>query len=197
MIITAEQFTGFFKIAQDPQSLAILTSYIERYEKQYLIELFGYDLYVLFEEDLTDSEPIEPQTERFTVVFEELNYEGSAEPMFYRRGFTGHKNCFCDDNKTEVEPTLSRGIVDMLLGFIFYEFVKEYDIQVSQTGLVINANENSTPLPGALHTHYVESRYNQSVNSYKVIRRYMMANSTTYPEYKGVEKETTYWGGAI
>ena len=191
-MITTSQFIGYFNIAQDPQTESKLESYITRYEKKYLIDLLGFDLYELFVADL-DVNGV-PQTERFVNIYNALNYDENVEPFFYPVGFRKSK---CDDNRVESEPTYSEGMVNMLLGFIFFEFVKEYDLIVSQTGVTVNVNENSENSPGATHTHLSETRYNSSIASYKVIQRYIRENESVYPEFKGTSKETTYWGGAF
>lgn len=189
-MITTSQFIGYYKISQDSNTVEILESYITTFEKQYLIDLLGYELYLLFRADLVNEVP---QSARFTAIYNELEYTDGVD-TFYPIGFRRSK---FDDNRTEIEPTHSYGMIDMLKGFIFFEFVNEYGLQVSQTGVVENVNENAEVSAGAKRVGLIETKYNRAVNSFKVIRRYMIDNPDIYPEYAGIEKETSYWGGAF
>lgn len=191
-MITSSDFTGYHAIAQNPDTQTRLTEYITLYMRQYLVELLGYELYQLFIADL-DVDNV-PQTERFTVIFEALSIEGAQEvwiPYGVRKS-----RCFDDNRDEAVEPTFSEGIIAMLKGFIFFEFVNEYGLSVSQTGVVINKDENSEPANGK-GVALIESRYNRSIKSFKVIRRYILDHLSDYPEYKGIEKDSSYWGGAF
>lgn len=192
-MLVSTDFTGYYKIAQDGNSATLLTAYIEKYEKEYLVDLLGYDLYLLFIADLTANVP---QTTRFLTIFNELSYNtNSGDVVFIPSEYNDSDYAKRYRQKSKV-PTLSTGIIKMLKGFIYFEFVKEYGVQVSQTGVVIGKNENSdTSDSKALGL--VESRYNDSINSYKVIQNYINANSEMYPEYEGVNKDKSYWGGAF
>lgn len=192
-MLQTTDFTGYYKIAQDQNTAAILADYIAKYEKQYLVELFGVELYDLFIADLDSNVP---QSSRFLTVFNALNYSDSGESTFYPIGFNG-RGCFSDNTPEPYVPQYSEGILKMLKGFIYFEFVNEYGYMVSQTGVVQNMNENSEALPGAKHLGLIESRYNDSVHSFTVIRNYMKANPDLYPEYDGIEKHTSHWGGAF
>lgn len=191
-MITPSDFTGYYAIAKNADTQAKLTEYITLFMRQYLVELLGYDLYQLFIADLGNDVP---QADRFLVIFNALQIE-NAEEVWIPYG--AHKSRCFDDNRDEtVQPTFSEGIKEMLKGFIFFEFVNEYGISVSQTGVVINNDENSTPAPGGKHVSLIESRYNRAIKSFQVIRRYILDHESDYPEYQGIEKDTTYWGGAF
>lgn len=198
-MLESTDFTGLYKIAQDNNTADILAAYIEKYEQKYLIDLLGFELYELFIDDLDVSD--EPQTARFVTIYEPLNYapNGAGEPNFIPIEFSRSRNgrSLDPDIRSEIVPTYSEGILKMLKGFIYFEFVKEYGYQVAQTGIVTNKDENSDPLPGAKMLGLIESRYNEAIASYQVIRNYIMANASTYPEFDGVEKKTTHWGGSF
>ncbi len=191
-MITSSDFIGYYAIAQDPSTQAKLTDYITLYMRQYLVELLGYELYQLLIDDLENNVP---QSSRFETIFNALNIEGAEEVWI---PYGAHKSRCFDDNRDErVQPTFSEGIKEMLKGFIYFEFVNEYGISVSQTGVVINNDENSTPAPGGKHVSLIESRYNRAIKSFQVIRRYILDHLSDYPEYKGIDKDTSYWGGAF
>jgi hypothetical protein len=197
-MLTPTDFTGYYRIAQDAKSNAELAVYIEKYEKKYLVDLFGYELYLLFIADLTAVAPIVPQSPRFLTVFNELKYSETAPGEWcFIPWDAAYTKSMSSKYKKSKEPTLSEGILKMLKGFIFYEFVNGYSVQVAQTGTVESKNENSDKLAGARNIGLIESRYNDAVTSFKVIRNYMKANADTYPEYDGESKEFVSFGGAI
>jgi hypothetical protein len=199
-MLTTADFTGYFAISQDPGVAEKLTAYIEKYEKQYLVELFGYDLYVLFLAAYGAGPA--PAAGRFLTVFNALkNPESSTGSLtdhtpFYPIGGMGRGLCDMNRDDRVTEPMYSEGILKMLKGFIYFEFLKDHGIEVAQTGITLNKNENSEQA-GVKGLGMTEQRYNDAVSSFKVIRNYMIANPATYPEYDGIEKETTHWGGAF
>ena len=193
----ADYFTGYFRIAQDVQTNLMLQSYIDKYEKKYLVDLLGYDLYTLFVADFSGGEP---QTSRFVTIYEELNYEynNGNNNVWIPYGLPYKMdNCLQPKEVPYIVPTLSDGISKMLKGFVFFHFVNEMALNVSPTGVVENRNENSDKSAANRTTSLIEDKYNESIRSYKVIQRYINDNLTTYPEFLGVDKSPTYWGGSF
>ncbi len=161
LIIDKEDFIGQYAITQNDFSK--LPDYITQFETRYLYEFFGKELADLFIADLSGQEP---QDERFTVLFESGTFE--------IWGF----------NYSSI------GMFNMVLGFVYYEYMRKDPIKSTVTGQVRNNNENSTPVVDAVG---MTTRYNESVNTYKILQAYMEENSTTYPEFAGVKKETALW----
>ncbi len=194
-MLLSTEFTGLHKIAQDNVTAANLTIYIAKYEKKYLVDLLGYDLYLLFVADLNGSGV--PVTTKYLTIYNALkNPVASSDNWIPMNSMRSNRSLY-DEVKPIQQPPYSEGIRTMLKGFIYYEFVNEYGLLVSQTGVVTNNNENSNESSGAKHLGLIESRYNEAVNSYIVIRNYILANLVTYPEYEGIEKQSTHWGGAF
>lgn len=186
-------FTGYYRIAQDNQTNENLNYYVTKFEKKYLVDLFGKELYDLFILDLVSGVP---QTTRFTTVYNELSYNPNgtgATFIPYDAAYTNWADKFKDQLPP---PTESEGISIMLKGFVFFHFVGDMDMVVSSTGVVTNKNENSETKPSKTLA-FIESKYNEAVTSFKVIRNYMLANPDVYPEYAGVDKDYTFLGGAI
>ena len=93
-----------------------VTPYILEYEKKYLRELLGADLYTLFAADVTGVLPV---TAKYLTIFNEINSDED--------GFLLH----------------SDGMKKMLLGFVWYEYVAGTMHQHTNTGVVANVNEIS------------------------------------------------------
>jgi len=175
----------------DPSVEEALLEYISKYEKKYLIDLFGFDLYELFIADLVDGTPT---SERFLDVYNVLYYNPVGNVFIpIDAAYTGWASQFKNCKK---EPTYSEGISTMLKGFVFFHFVRDMDLNVSSTGVVVNKNENSDRAD-AKTLEFIELRFNEAVDSFKVIRNYMIGNSSTYPEYDGVNHDKVNWGGAF
>jgi len=189
----AEYFTGYYKIAQDVNTLSSLNEYISKYEKKYLIDLFGYDLYLLFIADIDTGTGL-PTSTRFLTVYNYLHYSANSNVFIpIDAAYTGWSKQF---KKCAKEPTESEGISTMLKGFVFFHFVSEMDLSVTPTGVVVNKNENSDRAD-VKTLEFIEARFNNSVDSYKVIQNYMRGNSSVYPEFDGKELSKVSWGGAF
>ena len=194
----AQYFTGYFRIAQDPATTAALDAFIARFEKKYLVDLLGYELYLLFVADLNGTTSL-PESARFTVIYNELYFENTSS-IFYPVDLAYQSRDYKDDLRESIrttEPSLSEGFSLMLKGFLYFEFLKEYGLKATPNGVVENSNENTTMAPGSKLIGLIEERYNEAVKSYKVIQNYIKANAATYPEFKGIAKERTHWGGAF
>lgn len=154
-----ELHTGMFDVPR-------LQDYIDRFEKKYLINLFGVALYDEFEADLIlgAGTPTEP---RFIKIFEALaiDYAGC---VIYSEGFR-----------------------EMLKGFIYFEYIKDQINQTTSIGLVIPKGENSdiaTTLYSMMYT-----RYNEAAASYKTIQYWICNNSGDYAGFSGNRKGFAYW----
>ena len=92
--LTTSDFVNKWELSKGMYSTTKLTEYIERYESTYLRNLFGVDLYNEFVSDLDANVPKSPN---FKLVFDPLYVD---ENLYYM-----------------IE---SRGILDMLKGFIYF-----------------------------------------------------------------------------
>lgn len=194
----ADYFTGYFRISQDVQSNSQLQSYIDKYEKKYLVDLLGFDLYTLFVADIDGGTGL-PTSIRFTTIYNELNYEVNGG---IRYNWIPYGLPYQMDRRTPKEvpyqiPTLSDGISKMLKGFVFFHYVSEMSLIISPTGVIENRNENSDKVTANRITGLIEDRYNESIRSYKVIQRYINDNLDTYPEFLGIEKSPTFFSGSF
>ena len=82
---------------------------------------------------------------------------------------------------------------EMLIGFIYYEYVKDLTNQISSVGNVVPIGENSengTTLYSMMYT-----RYNEGCASYKTIQYWICFNDETYnyDGFSGNAKGFVYW----
>ena len=170
MIVSIQDFIagGKFELHTGMYDQAKLIEYIDRYEPQYLRQLLGVDLYNEFEADLILGAGVPTET-RFLVIFDELNFDYSY--CIYQ----------------------SKGMKDILLGFIYFEYVRDLDNQMTSIGNVLPKGENSDRVT-SLDTRMWE-RYNESIKSYQAIQKYICRNTESYDydKFNGRHKQTAYW----
>jgi hypothetical protein len=156
ILINTSDFVGKYAISQN--NFSKLNEYITDYETKYLYDLLGKTLADLFIASVVNNQPV-----------------GASYLAIY--------------NVIELEIGLkverNEGMKNMLLGFIYFEYMRKSPIKNTITGNTINANENSTP---TFDCWGLTTRYNSSVNDYKIIQYYINQNLTDYPNYLGMQK---------
>jgi len=163
LFVTINDFTGKFALSTGMYANTNIQSYIDRYEDIYLTELLGVKLYNLFIADLVSNVPV---TAKYTKIF----------------------NAFKEE--LDIRLIISKGMKDMLVGFIYFEYMKDSVTQTTPIGVVKQSTENSTPI--SAHTP-IYLRYNESVKNYRAIQDYIMQNLSTYPLFRGYTKQYAYW----
>jgi hypothetical protein len=154
MFLTPSDFVGKYELHTGMYDQVKLQEYIYKYEKRYLIELFGATLYDEFISDLDTSViPHEPKSPNFIKVFEPFH-----------------------ENVNLYQLLISEGIIEMLKGFIYFEYSKDLMNTMTPFGNVKQKSENST-LVTTLNS-MIFTRYNEAVRTYKSIRDFMLLNST-------------------
>ncbi len=168
MFITIADFSvgGKFELHTGAYDVARLQYYIDKYEKRYLTELLGVDLYNEFEADVTlgGGTPTEP---RFIEIFEPLQVDYNWTILY------------------------SDGMVEMLKGFIYYEYIKDQISQMTPIGMVTPSGENSRDSNSLYYQMY--TRYNDAVRMYKAIQEFITNNSSDYDEFNGMRKMLITW----
>lgn len=164
LLIAKTDFTGKYKVAQN--SYTDIDSYIEKYEEIYLAELLGADLFALFKADVnpTTKQPV-------TAIY--LNIYNSFK--------TDEGNCLI----------VSEGMKKMILGFIYFEYVRDEKFKATMSGIVVSANEVSRESGFTEFNLY--SRYNESIDTYDSIQWYICKNKTSYTEFNGQSKSRSHW----
>jgi hypothetical protein len=151
-LLVYSDFVGKFALHTGMYDQSKLTDYIVRYEQKYLTMLFGHTLYLEFISDIS-SVTNAPQSPNFQYVFNPFQFE------------TGY-------NVT----LISEGILDMLKGFIYFEYSKDLVNQMTPFGNVLQKSENSTVATPLYSMYY--TRYNESVTTLRAIQRYITENFT-------------------
>jgi len=152
-IVLLTNFVGKYELSITEESGLKIQQYIDRLEVGFLRELFGLELYNL--------------------------WNGSALPIY-----------------TDLTVPLvfqecgkiweSKGIIDMLTGFIYFEYSRDAYTQQTIDGAQKNEGENS--LNSSFTMANLQGRYSDALTSYEAIQEFVCKNSVTYPSYKGVKK---------
>jgi hypothetical protein len=138
---------------------AKLLNYIQIYEERYLIDLLGARLYDEFILDLDNNNY--PESPNFQKIFDPFHYDNASTGFFTR------------DNLYN-KVVISSGILEMLKGFIYFEYVKDSANQMTSNGQVIPQNENSLTATTLYNMMY--TRYWEALKTYRAIQWYIITN---------------------
>jgi hypothetical protein len=167
MLITIADFTGKYELHRGMYDTAKMQDYIDKYEPLYLVHLLGANLYEEFKNDLILGGGI-PTEPRFTMIYDAFNYDYNCDIL------------------------ISQGIKEMLLGFIYFEYLKDLSNQVTTAGNVKPVGENSLNT-STLNT-MMYSRYNDGTKIYRTIQYYIcVVEPMDYEGFNGNPKEYAYW----
>ena len=161
-ILAPSDFIGRYAITQHQTNASKIQSYIDMIEPSILNELFGVELFILYAQGVINEEEI--YTKLYNPFFENLECGRLIE---------------------------SKGIVDMLKGFVYFAYYAEDYSDVSVNGNVVQSNENSTKANDIESNLYL--KYNTSVKTYKAIQSYILENQSVYPTFKGQRKSLLNW----
>ncbi len=142
-----------------------IQAYIDKYERIYLVKLLGVELFNLFVADLLAGVP---QASIYTKIYEAFEYD----------------NVNCNIN-------ISEGMLDLVKGFVYYQYLRDMTNNVAVTGNVRPLGENSENV--STLNSMIYTRYNDSVRTYKAIQQYMCDYSSDYLKYNGIGIRTAYW----
>ena len=164
LVITDYDFDeGKYVINDNDITRQDLKEYIDDYELKFIYQLLGIELGDLFIADL-DPETKTPTTTRFFKIFNPLYFKSQS----------------CD------RITQSKGMIDVLKGFVYTEFVKEQNFKNNFNGNSQNLFESGTNLPA--YKNGVIVKFNQALDSYNAIQEYICENQDDYPEFDGERK---------
>ncbi len=154
-----DDFTGKYELHTGMYDQAKLLEYIQIYEEQYLIDLFGATLYDEFINDLDNSNY--PESPNFQKVFDPFHLDNTS-------------NGFLTSYNTYNNVIVSKGILDMLKGFIYFEYVKDTANQITSQGQKIPQGENSLTATTLYNMMY--TRYWEALKTYRAIQWYIYRN---------------------
>lgn len=162
IILQLSDFTGFWAIATSNKTEPDLQEAIDTYERLYLETLLGKELAGLLIADLEDGVP---QTQIYKNIFDP---------------FINTKGC------------QSKGIKAILKGFVYYHYVPETQVFHSQSGVGINEVDTTAVQSPENATRMGEKRWNDALESYEVIQKYIVDNISEYPSYDGKKLKVKY-----
>lgn len=154
-IVLSTDFVGEYAIPQTCFNSVEFDFFIEKYEKVYLVQLMGAELYDLFIADLDGATPQAPQTQRFIDIFEEFQIDDSI--------------CLI----------VSEGMRKMMVQFIYFHYVRENQTLNTANGTVTNSVELGT---NAAFQGNIVQAYNQGVRNAHGIQWFILDDHTVYTE---------------
>lgn len=162
---TSDFENGRYKIPLNPtQQTKDLPEYITDVENEYLVLLFGVELYDLFIIDLGLPVVGDPTDPRFAKVFDPFN------------------------EQTDTNLIISKGIKEMLKGFVYYLYVRDIITRVTTIGAEMPESVNAETISGIKHD--ITSRFNEAVDEFKTLQFYMTCvNPDDYPEFAGSNQD--------
>ena len=169
LIISTDDFVGFQNLALSNDTIPVLQSFIDLYEKRYLVWLLSETMAGLFITDAQNNNGI-PIIPRFVALFNPFDKQDLEN------------NLRNDDNYYDGGKGMrhSDGIKQILLNCVFYHFVFDTEQQHSQTGVTNNVVDTSTK--GDAY-RYAERRFNHALDSWEDLKWFIMQDPVTYPEY--------------
>ena len=159
MLLDLDDFTGKYELHTGMYDQAKLLEYIQIYEEQYLIDLFGATLYDEFINDLDNNNY--PESPNFQKVFDPFHLDNTS-------------NGFLTSYNTYNNVIVSKGILEMLKGFIYFEYVKDTANQITSQGQKIPTGENSLTATTLYNMMY--TRYWEALKTYRAIQWYIYKN---------------------
>lgn len=156
---------GKFELHHGMYEQVKIQAYIDKYERQYLVKLLGVELFNEFVADLNNNVP---QAAKYLKIYNPFEYDNS--------------NCYI---------FISEGMVDMIKGFIYYQYLKDLTNTVALSGNVRPKGENSENV--STLNSMIYTRYNDSVRTWKAIQFYICDFSNDYLNYNGMSMKTAYW----
>ncbi len=164
LVITDYDFDeGKYVINDNDITRHDLKEYINDYERKFIYQLLGIELGDLFIADLNQDAKI-PTTPRFAKIF---------SPLYF-------KSSYCH------RLMQSKGMIDVLKGLVYTEFVKEQNFKNNFNGNSQNLFESGENVPA--YKNGVIIKHNQALDSYNAIQQYICDNKEEYPEFDGERK---------
>ncbi len=158
-----------------------LQGYIERYEKKYINQLLGVDLANLFIADLVDQVPADPiYLAIYNPIEKDLTNDENSQ-IYY--------SSLCNCNNRQIE---TKGMKSLIMGFIFFEYMRDQPFSRENTGVSRKIAENSEN--SSFYKWGIDAFYNESVKDYKETQYYILLEQNEndiYQEFNGVKKKYT------
>lgn len=176
-LTTADFASGKYKIAQDNFSTASLQSYIDKFEKVYLQSLLGVDLYDLYIAAVDGNGGVNPPAG----IYLDIHQPFAAD----------NRNPICSSDEIAAyyhgSIVRSEGILEMLKGFIYFEFVRDQPVKNTISGEVENNVEQGKVLNSVQSG--LREKFNAAVMTHIAIQWKIGQSSSSYPLFNGQEAD--------
>lgn len=146
--LSQNNFVGEYKLPSDAYSEEDLSSYIDRYERRLLIQLFGAELFKAFEADFDTAPAGEPVEDRFIAVWNEI---------------------LIDENDCSLLH--SEGIPIMLTCLIYFYYLRDLNFQSTIGGT--QRNSQADAVEAQFNQTNINTIYNRGVEYWNIIQYYM------------------------
>lgn len=157
MIVSKSDFVGEYFVSQ--KLYDDLVFFIEKYEKKYLVRILGAKLYALFISDLDTNVNQAPITQIYKDFFNEILEDSSG--------------CIIE----------SEGIRKLLIQFIYFEYIRETQLNNTTNGTAKNSAELGQM---AQYKNNILKAYNEAVDNVHAVQWFISSNRSIYPLYNGV-----------
>ena len=167
ILLSPDDFIDKYELSTGMYDDTKLESYIEKYTERYLVHLFGADLLNSFEADLTAGTPQTPKSPNFQKVFNPFYMDWNKSLFLSGSSLYGYRlNQILE----------SDGILEMLKGFIYWEYARDLMNQMTPYGNVKQRAELSHVVD-APHSLMWE-RYNEAIKTFRAIQEYIHSNES-------------------
>lgn len=174
LLIVDTDFTGKFLLAKN--SFTNYTDSIAKYEEKYLRDMLGNALFELFKADV-DGTTKKPVTAKYLNLYNAIHQD--IDQSRQQWPFSNMQ-------------LNSEGMKIMILGFVYWEIMRDQPIANTTSGNVSASNEVANKV--TYDDSNTDNRYNDSINSYNSIQYYIyILNKSVYPEFNGVLKRKVGW----
>lgn len=164
LYVALSDFAGLESVPTDKYSNPVLQTYIDRFEVLYLQYLLGAELYKQFATDFAISGTA-PTEQRFKDIWE---------------AFSEDDGCLL---------AISHGMKQMLIKFIYFEYLRDQNTHKNIGGITKNEQANSQL--ASFSSSNIITTYNQAIDTYTVIQWKIKKDITVYPLYNGVRQKYT------
>jgi len=166
-IIKPSDFTGFFAISSDTYTDKKLRVFISQFEGSILCKLLGFDLAQEIIAYLPDRDPADPLLDAIIDPFCET-YE--------------HNDCIYE----------SKGLINLLVAFIYYEFITQNPFKNTPAGNTKSQYSSTKETPNQNLYRLAEQRRNEALDTWEAIQWKINQSLTDYPDFKGVEEKPVF-----
>lgn len=161
-ITSPSDYNGQYSINRNKHNTNDIQACIDSVEELVLLELFGVDFKDIVLQGVVDEIVI------YENLYNPFNFQDSSDRIWQ-----------------------SKGIKEMLLGFVYWEWFATHSVAVVLDGQRENESENSKSASSLKANN--EKRYNDAVKTYRAIQAYVNENLDIYPEFKGKGKLLMNW----